>query len=325
MPMRVKFLVLISMGLLAACANSSDLDRYREAGEQIHEYSGSGSQLRHAMQTASELGQSSPTAGYSEALQAEATSLWKVDQDGSPPEAVRQAIGLADAAIKLNPHLVLPHIAKARTLIRTSRYKEAGDELATARKLDSNNDSAVFLDADMMRRTGDFPKAESGYREFIRLTKRPARKSNGYYWLAKTYAAAAQGQPGNRELDIVNAKNAYEEMVRLDPGAAWKINNYAVFLNAEGQDYVAAELYAQKALDIMEFQTARDQLAIARYQQLFLRMGAMGDKELLNSAAEIARSTGVTLGDAINCACRMTPTVERLQALEDRRIRAANR
>lgn len=309
--------------LLTACENSHqevkqpEPSSYREAIELIHAYSGSGDELKRARELASDLHQARPGDGYAEALVAEAVSTWEIDQDGSPADMATFAVQSADEAIRLNPRLALPHLAKARVFIRTGRHGDAANEIAVANQREPGNDTGIFLRADLMRRVGNFHEAEEGYRKFIQLTPAAARKSNGYHWLGQAYVESSEQDPRNIESDIANAKLAYAEMVRLDPTAPWKAEDFAKFLNDEGHDYAAAEQYAKKALSIRDFQEARQQLAVAQYLQLFTRMKAMDDRQVAAEAGKIEQATGQSIDDAIDCPCFSDHVYEDLSAVKN--------
>jgi tetratricopeptide (TPR) repeat protein len=288
-------------GAAPTAAPAAAPDEFHQAVELIHAYGGSGDALEQAGQLALGLKKSHPEGGYAEALQAEAMSSQAVQQDGTPESAAVMAIDLADKAIALNPALALPHIAKARVLVRSSKYDDAARELDAARKLDPDNESILFLEADRLRRTGDVAGAEAQFRAFIAATPSPQRKSNGYYWLAKDFVGAAErGADGRPEL-LDKAGAAFVEMLKLDPGSLAKTVNYAVFLNDVAGDYVAAERVARQAVAIKDVPIARHNVAIARYQQL-LAGAADGtlDKAALQAKVDaIGKDGGVTLDQAI--------------------------
>ncbi len=297
------------LSLFGACAASASMQdappaatavpaQFHQAVELMHSFGGTGDALEKAGQLAIGLKKSYPDAGYAESLQAEAISSQAVQQDGTPEKAAITAIDLADKAIAMNPALALPHIAKARVLVRRSQYDAAAAELDKARALEPDNDSVLFLDADRLRRTDKAALAETQYRKFIKLTPTPQRKSNGYYWLGKNFVEAAQRDESGRADWLAKAKAAFDQMLALDPGSLAKTMNYAVFLNDEGADYGAAEAVASKALAIKDIPMAHHHVAIARYQQLLAGEGA--DQDALRAKiAAIGKDSGITLDQAI--------------------------
>lgn len=298
---------------------------FRDAMTLIHSYGGSGDALDRAMQTADKLQVAYPESGFSEALRAEAASTFEVEQDGTPEDAAEMALSLANKAIEFNPDLPLAHIAKARVRLRQSHYDEANAEIATVRRLAPENESGVFLEAEVSRRQDSFAAAEKSYRRFIAMEKSPARKANGYYWLAKTFEVAASRGGPEHDGYISKANDAFKHMLAIGPHSAWGVVNYAIFLNDAGMDYVAAERYAKEALSIMPFPMARYHLAIARYQQLLAGLAAMDDGELKLKVDAIEASTGISLNDAIDFDGNSTRIFERMQPLRDRLFMAKAR
>lgn len=306
----------------ATVAKDSGPENYRKAIDLIHAAGGSEGEREGVMKIAHELQQSQPDKGYYQALQAEATATWEVGQDGSPDNMVALAIQLADEAIDMNRGLVLPHVAKARALVRASRYDEANAAIAAAKALDPDNDNVAFLSAEVLRRTDNMAEAEKQYLEFIRLTDTDVRRSNGYYWLGTGFVAAARLHPDQRDDDLANARAAFEQDVRLDPRSAGKTVNFAIFLNDDGADYAAAEKYAKQALAIADIPEARNQLAIARYQQLLAELDATNDVVLKAKVDEIGKDTQVSLDDAIVVPDISGQVAQRLAMIRDRLAKA---
>ena len=104
-------------------------------------------------------------------------------------------------------------------------------------------------------------------------------------------------------------------MIRLDTGGAWKNVNFAIFLNAYTVDFEKAEHYALAALDIMTFPMARNHLAIARYQQIWVSMSEMSSDTLKTRVEEIASDTGITIVEAARFV-RPGPMQRRLRQLQ---------
>lgn len=295
--------------------------RFRDALGLIHSYSGSGDELSRAMNDAQSLSQSDPASGYSQTLLAEMLSTWELGQDGKPDELRIEIIELADDALRQNPSLAQAHVAKARTYARASMLLEAETEIAKALAMDPQLESAIFQQAEIYRRSGNLARADVWYRNFIAVTETPARKSNGYYWLGKMYQDAAYSLEGQqRDVFLSSARNAYQHMVDLDPQGAWKLVNLAIFLNGYVADFDAAELYAQKALAVMEFPMARYHLAAARYQKLASKVSDLDAMSLQTEIARIAAATQVSLEQAIAFRGFSTVIVSRLSDLQSRSI-----
>lgn len=305
----------------ATAQNPASEKSFRDALSLIHSYSGAGDELSRAMETAQLLSQSDPESGYSQTLLAEMLSTWELGQDGQPDELRIKIIELADEALRRNASLAQAHVAKARTYARASMLSEAETEIAKALAMDPQLESAIFQQAEIYRRSGNVAKGDAWYRNFIAATEVPARKSNGFYWLGKMYQDAGYSLEGpQREMYLSSARNAYQHMVDLDPKGAWKLVNFAIFLNGHVADFDAAELYAQKALSVMEFPMARYHLAAARYQMLGSRASELDATSLQTEIARVAASTRVSLEQAIAFRSFSTVIVSRLSDLQSRSI-----
>lgn len=280
----------------AALSKTPEPAGYQEAIELVHAFSGAGDELRRARQIAQDLARSHAGGGYAEVIQAEMLSTWNLNMAGGPPELLEHILALTDQALRLNPELALAHVARARALIRASRYEEGRQALDSALKLAPDLAGALFLHGEMHRRMRNVADAETWFLKFIERSPSATRKSNGHYWLAQAYEAAAWDHPRQWDAYVAKARQAHEQSIALDPGGAWKNVNFAIFLNNQGADFAAAERYARKALDIMDFEMARYHWAIAKYQKL-LSMN-MSDGALKLLAADIAKSTGVPLEEA---------------------------
>jgi tetratricopeptide (TPR) repeat protein len=324
-----RHLVLLSLMLLCACrplveTSSSDTAPagYEQALDLIHAFSGSGDQLTQAMNIAKALEKSHPSSGYSQTLLAEALSTWELEQDGTPEQLREDIVKLADEALRLNPKLAQAHVAKARALVRASMYKDAYEATEFALTLDPKLSGAIFLRAEVFRRMGKLSEAEVWYRKFIDSTPSRTRKSNGYYWLAHMYDHAARANPAEAKALTANARNAYEQMVAFDPDGAWKMVNFAIFLNGYAADFDEAERYAEKALSIMEFPMARYHLAAARYQKVWAKEASMDRGSLQKSLMHVHSSTAVSLEEALRFRGFSSVVRQRLQHLQ---LRAAQR
>jgi tetratricopeptide (TPR) repeat protein len=316
----VAFVVLLLQTTGAPATNtqySKSEEQFRDAMALVHDYSGAGDELSRAMLAAESLSKSDPESGFSQAIEAEALSTWTLDKNGEPAELRTRIIELADEALRLNPQLPQAHVAKARAYARASLLSEAEAEIAKALEIDSTLESAIFQQAEIYRRSGDIAKAEVWYRDFIAATESPIRKSNGYYWMGKMYNDVAYGIEGQRrDMYLKMARYSYQSMVDLDPKGAWKLVNFAIFLNGIVADFEAAEVYAQKALSVMEFPMARYHLAAARYQRLQLRAAEMDRDVLQASIAQVAASTRVSLSQAISFRSFSPVIVSRLSDLQ---------
>lgn len=293
--------------------------RFRDALELIHAYSGAGDELSRAVEAAESLSQSDLSSGYSQTLEAEALSTWTLSQDGKPVELRARIIELADEALRLNPRLAQAHVAKARAYARAYLILDAETEIAKALAIDPNLESAIFQQAEIYRRSGEVEKGAEWYRNFIAATESLTRKSNGYYWMGKMYHDVAYSLEGQRrDMYLKMARYSYQRMVDLDPKGAWRLVNFAIFLNGLVADFDAAELYAQKALAVIEFPMARYHLAAARYQKLQSRSAELDAASLQSSIAQIEASTRVSLTQALSFRSFSPVIVSRLSDLQSR-------
>lgn len=297
------FFLLLTVGVLGTTdplsASETSQARYGEALGLIHAYSGSGGELDQAITIAQELSESDPGSGFAQVLAAESLSTWHLGQNGEPAEVREQIVVLADEALRLNPKLAQAHVAKARAYTRASMLSEANAEVDAALSLSPQLDGAMFVRAEIYRKSGDSVNGEEWYRRFIDATPSSARKSNGFYWLGKMFQDAASRYPAQGGSLNQKAKKAYERMIELDPNGAWKTVNFAIFLNDQVADFDEAERYALKALTVMEFPMARHHLAAARYQRLHSKGSGLDAKALQSAVAKIERSSQVSLDDAI--------------------------
>jgi tetratricopeptide (TPR) repeat protein len=324
--MRALLVLLLVMAGFAANANDvkgPPPAEYQRALELIHAFSGSGDQLMLAMQLADGLANSHPKGGYAETLRAEALSTWRLNQQGQPAELRTQIIALAEQALRVNPNLAQAHVAIARTFLRASEFDQANAAVDAALKLDPGLNGAMFIRADIFRRTDRLVDAEAWYLKFIAATPDKPRQSNGYYWLGRAYQEAAYREPARRSELVLKARTAYEKMLELESDGAWRNVNFAVFLNSDAGDFDAAEQYAAKALSIMDFPMARYHLAIARYQKLGLG-AATDDAGLWPAMAKIQSSTGISFQAALEFSGTYPAIRERLQAIWARAVRTAS-
>lgn len=308
---------------VAAGAAQSLPERYEEALDLIHAFSGAGNELERAMAIAASLEESDPGKGYGHALMAELISSWHLQQDGTPHSTYRQVMELATEALRMNPRLAQAHVARARALLRASQYDDANREIDNAFAIDADLVGAMFLRAEIMRRTSRDKEAEGWYLKFIEATTSRTRKSNAYYWLARTYQDTAWEKPNRWPELIPKARGAYEKMIELDPDGAWKNVNFAIFLNHQAGDFDAAEHYAARALSIMEFRMARNHLAIARYQKIGASMAGLDEATLRARLDAVHASTGISFQQAVEFGRSYTGIRGRLSRIQARLTRSA--
>jgi tetratricopeptide (TPR) repeat protein len=313
------FVALLAMTIqIGALAQAPAEKTYERALDLVHAYSGSGPELQQAMELADELSKSAPKSGYSQVLQAEALSTWRLNQEGAPVEVRDRVISLADEALRINPKLAQAHVSKARALARSSMYDRASASIDAALAMDPNLSGALFLRAEVFRRNRAIADADIWYQKFIDSTTSNSRKANGYAWIGKMYQDASWNDETNRARYLAKARAAYESMLKYEPDGAWRNVNFAIFLNEYAGDFDAAELYATKALSMMEFPMARYQLAAARYQKLAEASSSMSTGDVRNAAKSVAESTKVSLQQAIAFDAFSRRLVGRLSMLQQR-------
>jgi|CXWL01.1.fsa_nt_gi tetratricopeptide (TPR) repeat protein len=297
----IYLLLAIALGLAPFSTSADDGARakFDQAVELVHAFSGAGTQLQQAMQIAESLSASYPQSGFAQTIWAEALSSWQLGQNGEPEQLRNQIIELCNEALRLDPRLALAHVAKGRAQLRASQYEEAEQSIGAALGLDPRLTGAMFLRAEIFRRTGKLADGDDWYRKFIEAVPSAFRQSNAYYWLGTMYSDAAWDNLADEGALNAKARAAYERMVELDPGGAWKNVNFAVFLNSSVADFVAAEKYSRNALAQMEFPMARFHLAAAKYQQLWTRTANMDDAGIKNEVEQIQAETRVDLESAL--------------------------
>jgi tetratricopeptide (TPR) repeat protein len=313
------FVVLLVMTIqFAAVAQAPASKTYERALDLVHAYSGSGTELQQAMALAEELSRSAPKSGYSQVLQAEALSTWRLNQEGAPVEVRSRVISLADEALRLNPKLAQAHVSKGRALVRSSMYDKASASIDAALAIDPKLSGALFLRAEVFRRQRAIMDAEIWYQKFIDSTTSNSRKANGYAWIGTMYQDLSWNEGANRAEYVAKARAAYESMLRYEPGGAWRNVNFAIFLNEYAGDFDAAELYATKALGMMEFPMARYHLAAAQYQKLAAASSSMSSAQIQDAAKHVAESSRISLQEAIAFEAFSQRLVGRLSMLQQR-------
>ena len=198
-------------------------------------------------------------------------------------------------------------------MLRAGKEDDANAAIDAALALDPKLTGAFFLRAEVFRRRMQVAEAELWYLRFIDGTASAARRSNGYAWIGFMYQTAAWKEPRQWTAHIAKARGAYEKMVELDPRGAWKLVNFASFLNDPAADFPAAEKYARRALDVMDFPAARYQWAFARYQALQTDIPKMSDAGLKKACEDISQATGISLDEAIGQASRYMAIPGRLE------------
>jgi tetratricopeptide (TPR) repeat protein len=277
--------------------------RFNEALDLIHSGTSEGKdeELSQAMMIAEELAGSEPLSGFSQALQAEILSIFLLAEYNEDIELQQQVFGLTDEALRINPNLAQAHVARARAYANSRKFMEAEEAIQTAFRIQPQLPSAIFVQADIYRLSNHSMPAWNWIRSFIAVVKQPAKKANAYQWLGNMWRDYAyHPEAVNREMHLTMAKVAYRSSIDLGPNDAWRLINFAVFLNEYPADFAGAESYAVKALAIQESPMARYHLAAARYQALQAKAAAIDAQALRESIAEIGASTAISLDEAVD-------------------------
>jgi tetratricopeptide (TPR) repeat protein len=276
--------------------------RFNQAIDLIHLTVGNpdAEAIERAMMISDELARTDPLSGYSQALQAEFLSTWNLADNGQPVEVQWEILALTDESLRINPKLAQAHVARARTYMRALRLADAQAEIQAALRLAPQLVGAMFVQAEIYRRSGDSAKAADWMREYMVTTRSPVQKANGYEWLGDMWRDFAYHPEGvNRQVNLLMARSAYVSSTQLDPGNARRLVVAAAFLNEYTADFAAAESYATQALAVRESELARYHLAAARYQALQAKGAETAQASILASIAEISAATGVTLDQAV--------------------------
>lgn len=310
----LSFFVAFSMSTLPATGAMPPA--FDKAWNLISTYSGAENALQQAEAIAVALKAKYPSSGYFEVLQAQRLATWELDRGGFP--VLKRAMELVDEALELNPNLPQAYAVRARLSLEASKLPEALQDAEKALQLDPESADAMIVRADIARAARERAVAEEWYLKFIEVAPNDTRKSNGYGRLAQTYVDAWQFYRGERPALIAKATAAYEAMVQLDPKSPWKMVNYAAFLNNEAGDFDAAEQYARRTLTLRDFPAARRQLAMAQYQKLTVKLGAMSDQALVDAVGRIFAATSVSIEQVARANGTGGAALERLQPLRTR-------
>jgi hypothetical protein len=256
--------------------------------------------VARATEISGELAQSDAFSGYSQTLQAEWLSTWQLSDDGKPIELQQEILALTDEALRINPKLAQAHVPRARTYMRAFRLMDASAEIQAALRLAPQLAGAIFVQAEIYRRLGDWSNAGDWMNDFMAATQSPVQKANGMQWLGDmSRELAYHPEATTREMNLIMGRTYYQSATQLDPGNARRLVTVAAFLNEYVADFAAAESYAAKSLAVEESELARYHLAAARYQALQAKNSETDAESLRASIAEIGASTGVSLDEAV--------------------------
>lgn len=306
--------------------------RFLEAMDLVHSHRGGGDErwgdpkllqnLSEASQIADELAASDPLSGFSQVIRSELTSTWRLRDNGKPVDALQEALLLTEDALRIAPNFAPAHVARALTLAKSGRLKEAEAEIQRALQLDPQLTDAIWVQAEISRLSGSSGQAERWIRNFIAADSRPLQKANGWEWLARMDRDIAyKPQPYNRDVYLQLANAYFWTALGLDPNDPWRMTQYARFLNEFIGEFGKAEKYAAGALVIEDIPAAHDELAAAQYQALLAKAEGMNAAELQTAATAIEAATGRSLESLLAAGAFRDVVTARLMRLQ-RRLRS---
>lgn len=278
-------------------AENSNSEKFETAKNLIHEYSGKGDNYTRAISIAEEIFNKDSNSPYSYLIIAELKARkYKDYKEGNPLEIWM----LTNRVNEINNSISATYVIQAKLANLQGNLELARQNSETAIQLDPGNREAMFESAEIEQQSGNFVEAEKWFKKTIASHTDPDRKSNIYYWLSKMYMDM---QPPN----IDGAQEAMQKMVDLSPKAPWKLVNYAIFLNANTNDFDGAIKYSRASLDIMDFEMGRLILGVASYARWAegYSEGRPAGGSLAASKKvikEIEKETGVTPIDAMTYA-----------------------
>lgn len=276
---------------------------YEKLLDMVHTQWGSNETNSKILSSAQDLSKSYPKTGCSQVILAEIISTWLVNTDGNPREQRITGLHLADEALGLNPRLAQAHVSKARLLIKSADIPRATDEIEAALKINSRLAGALFIKAELLRRTSQFEESEKWFLQFIGATPSSDRKANGYFAIGDMWddlAWASRSDPHTKKMLLDRAKPAMRKYVELRSSSIRANLNYAAFLNALPEDYEGAERHAKKALELGDGFRARYYWAAALYQRLLSKSAGMNEVEIINASNDIFKLTTVSLDEALS-------------------------
>lgn len=232
-----------------------DQKTYDEALNLINQFSGKGNQYETAYKMLADLSSRNPKSGYPYAALADLKYRLAGMGDGTYADAYT----LAQRALKLDPNIADAYVVVAKVMIEQKNMNAAREAANKAIALSPDKPEAMFAMARVAEVTLQYDESEHWYRKAIDAYKDNILKSNIYYWLG--------GMLSNKTpADINGAIEAYTKAAELNSETGpWMLNNIGWFLIDNTDRYDQAIDYLERALKIMDFGTARRNLALAEY------------------------------------------------------------
>ena len=232
-----------------------DQKTYDEALKLINQFGGKGNQYETAYKMLADLSSRNPKSGYPYAALAD-LKYWLANMgDGTYADAYT----LAQRALKLDPNIADAYVVVAKVMIEQKNMNAAREAANKAIALAPNRPEAMFAMARVAEVTLQYDESEHWYRKAIDTYKDNIRKSNIYYWLGGMLSKKSPA-------DINGATEAYTKAAELNSETGpWMLNNIGWFLIDNTDRYDQAIDYLERALKIMDFGTARRNLALAEY------------------------------------------------------------
>ena len=232
-----------------------DQKTYDEALKLINQFGGKGNQYETAYKMLADLSSRNPKSGYPYAALADLKYRLAGMGDGTYADAYT----LAQRALKLDPNIADAYVVVAKVMIEQKNMNAAREAANKAIALSPDKPEAMFAMARAAEVTLQYDESEHWYRKAIDAYKDNILKSNIYYWLG--------GMLSNKTpADINGAIEAYTKAAELNSETGpWMLNNIGWFLIDNTDRYDQAIDYLERALKIMDFGTARRNLALAEY------------------------------------------------------------
>jgi tetratricopeptide (TPR) repeat protein len=293
--------IAVLAGSLVGCGQdgtgTNGRARYLDAINAIHNHRGDDADIYRAMRAAEDLALSDPQSGYSEALEAEMLSTWRLRRDGTPPEVLAEVLELSELALARDPDLAEAYIARARALLKAGRLDEADQALTEVEAREPDHFSARFQRAEWHARRGHYAEAEAMLRQFAASAPTPTRRANALGAIGWVYERAARDVPEQADAHLQRARVAYEQWVDAMPGDIPALTYVAHFLQEELAAYKDSARLTRKLHEVGADYEAGLLLAAARYQGLHSNT-SLTPAEAAAQAALIERQTGISLAIA---------------------------
>lgn len=238
----------------SALLNADDRKKYDEALNLINVSEGRADLLEKAYQILSDLARRNPESGYPQAGFADLKYRLAAMGRGSYAEA----LAMAQMAIKLDPTVADAHVVVAKVMLQQNNLFGAQQAADKAIAAAPDKPEAMFVKASVAEKFKRYDEAEQWYRKAIERHTDKRRQSNVYFWLGEMFK-------NKKPRDIAAAAAAYEKSIELAGDGPWKLNNVGVFFINHTDRYDQGIDYLNRALKLMNFETARVNLGLAQF------------------------------------------------------------